>query len=137
MTEYIAGVETVKTLQFEPVLERRFGDYLASYLAAGFTTRQLATSYNVVANALEQLMTIAVLLVGALTFIPALALGSLQARPCQSLNVVPKTTLYGMTCGPSSEAPSRVPKICPEKNRRKPGNCEATATRRVCARVYR
>jgi subfamily B ATP-binding cassette protein HlyB/CyaB len=66
MTEYIAGVETVKTLQFEPVLERRFGDYLASYLAAGFTTRQLANSYNVVANALEQLMTIGVLLVGAL-----------------------------------------------------------------------
>jgi subfamily B ATP-binding cassette protein HlyB/CyaB len=66
MTEYIAGVETVKTLQFEPMLERRFGDYLASYLAAGFTTRQLANSYNVVAYSLEQLMTIAVLLVGAL-----------------------------------------------------------------------
>ncbi|HEY2336243.1 MAG TPA: peptidase domain-containing ABC transporter [Burkholderiales bacterium] len=66
MTEYISGAETVKTLQFEPVLERRFGDYLASYLAAGFTTRQLANSYNVLANALEQLMTIAILLVGAL-----------------------------------------------------------------------
>jgi len=66
MTEYIAAAETVKTLQFEPVLERRFGDYLASYLAAGFTTRQLANTYNVVANALEQLMTILVLLVGAL-----------------------------------------------------------------------
>jgi subfamily B ATP-binding cassette protein HlyB/CyaB len=66
MTEYLSGVETVKTLQFEPVLERRFGDYLASYLAAGFTTRQLANTYNVAANALEQLMTIAVLLVGAL-----------------------------------------------------------------------
>jgi subfamily B ATP-binding cassette protein HlyB/CyaB len=66
MTEYIAGVETVKTLQFEPVLERRFGDYLASYLAAGFTTRQLANAYNVAASALEQLMTIAVLIVGAL-----------------------------------------------------------------------
>jgi subfamily B ATP-binding cassette protein HlyB/CyaB len=66
MTEYLAGMETVKTLQFEPVLERRFGDYLASYLAAGFTTRQLANSYNVVASALEQLMTISVLVVGAL-----------------------------------------------------------------------
>jgi subfamily B ATP-binding cassette protein HlyB/CyaB len=66
MTEYISGVETVKTLQFEPVLERRFGEYLASYLAAGFATRQLANVYNVVANALEQLMTIAVLMVGAL-----------------------------------------------------------------------
>jgi subfamily B ATP-binding cassette protein HlyB/CyaB len=66
MTEYIAGAETVKTLQFEPVLERRFGDYLASYLAAGFTTRQLANTYNVIATSLEQLMTVAILIVGAL-----------------------------------------------------------------------
>jgi len=66
MTEYVAGAETVKTLQFEPVLERRFGDYLAGYLAASFTTRQLANLYNVASSALEQLMTIAILLVGAL-----------------------------------------------------------------------
>jgi len=66
MTEYIAGVETVKTLQFEPVLERRFGDYLAAYLASGFATRQLSNTYNVVASALEQLMTMAILVVGAL-----------------------------------------------------------------------
>src|SRR6185295_8307171 len=66
MTEYVAGAETVKTLQFEPVLERRFGDYLAGYLAAGFATRQLANLYHVASSALEQLMTIAILLVGAL-----------------------------------------------------------------------
>lgn len=66
LTEHLTGMETVKTLQFEPVLERRFGDYLASYLAAGFTTRQLANVYNVVANGLEQLMTMAILVVGAL-----------------------------------------------------------------------
>jgi subfamily B ATP-binding cassette protein HlyB/CyaB len=66
VTEYIAGVETVKSLQFEPVLERRYGDYLAAYLAAGFGTRSLANSYNVVANALEQLMTLAILVAGAL-----------------------------------------------------------------------
>ncbi|HEX6155742.1 MAG TPA: ABC transporter transmembrane domain-containing protein, partial [Burkholderiales bacterium] len=29
VTEYVAAVETVKSLQFEPVLERRYGDYLA------------------------------------------------------------------------------------------------------------
>lgn len=66
VTEYVSGVETVKTLQFEPALERRFGEYLAGYLAAGFATRQLANVYNVAANALEQLMTIAILMVGAL-----------------------------------------------------------------------
>jgi subfamily B ATP-binding cassette protein HlyB/CyaB len=66
VTEYVSGVETVKTLQFEPVLERRYGDYLAAYLAAGLSTRNLANSYNVVANALEQLMTLAILVTGAL-----------------------------------------------------------------------
>ena len=55
LTEYVAGMETVKSLQMEPQLRARYGDYLASYLAAGFNTRQLANTYNVVANALEQL----------------------------------------------------------------------------------
>jgi subfamily B ATP-binding cassette protein HlyB/CyaB len=66
VTEYVAGVETVKSLQFEPVLERRYGEYLSAYLAAGFGTRSLANSYNVIANALEQLMTLAILVAGAL-----------------------------------------------------------------------
>ena len=66
VTEYVAGVETVKSLQFEPVLERRYGDYLSAYLAAGFGTRNLANTYNVAANALEQLMTLAILVAGAL-----------------------------------------------------------------------
>jgi subfamily B ATP-binding cassette protein HlyB/CyaB len=66
VTEYVSGVETVKSLQFEPVLERRYGDYLSAYLAAGFGTRNLANTYNVVANALEQLMTLAILVAGAM-----------------------------------------------------------------------
>jgi subfamily B ATP-binding cassette protein HlyB/CyaB len=66
VTEYVSGVETVKSLQFEPLLERRYGDYLSAYLAASFGTRNLANSYNVVASALEQLMTLAILVAGAL-----------------------------------------------------------------------
>ena len=66
VTEYVSGMSTVKSLQMEPVLEQRYGDYLASYLAAGFSTRQLSNTYNVVANALEQAMTLAILVVGAL-----------------------------------------------------------------------
>lgn len=65
VTEYVSGAETVKSLQFEPVLERRYGDYLSAYLAATFSTRNLANTYNVVANALEQLMTLAILVAGA------------------------------------------------------------------------
>jgi ATP-binding cassette, subfamily B, bacterial HlyB/CyaB len=66
VTEYVAGMATVKSLQTEPLLERRYGDYLASYLAAGFSTRQLANTFNVIANTLEQAMTLSILVVGAL-----------------------------------------------------------------------
>ncbi|MBI4194969.1 MAG: peptidase domain-containing ABC transporter, partial [Betaproteobacteria bacterium] len=65
LTEYVAGMETVKSLQMEPRLNARFGDYLAAYLEAGFRTRQLANSYNVAANTLEQFLTLAILCIGA------------------------------------------------------------------------
>lgn len=65
LTEYVAGMDTVKSLQMEPQLGRRFGDYLATYLQAGFSTRQLANTYNVIAHMLEQLLTLAILCVGA------------------------------------------------------------------------
>jgi ABC-type multidrug transport system fused ATPase/permease subunit len=56
----------VKSLQMEPRLESRYDEMLAQYLAAGFGTRQLSNTYNVIANALEQAMTLAILCVGAL-----------------------------------------------------------------------
>ncbi len=66
VTEYVAGMETVKSLQMEPVLEQKYGEILSQYLAAGFATRQLSNIYNVAANALEQIMTLSILVVGAL-----------------------------------------------------------------------
>ncbi|MDO8262095.1 MAG: peptidase domain-containing ABC transporter [Gallionella sp.] len=66
VTEYIGGMETVKALQLEPQLEKRYGSCLADYVAAGFQTRQLGNTYNTVANALEQMQGLAVLVVGAL-----------------------------------------------------------------------
>jgi subfamily B ATP-binding cassette protein HlyB/CyaB len=65
LTEYVAGIETVKSLQMEPRLESRYDDYLADYLASGFATRQLSNSYNVAVNALEQAMTLGILCAGA------------------------------------------------------------------------
>jgi ATP-binding cassette, subfamily B, bacterial HlyB/CyaB len=66
LTEYVAGMETVKSLQMEPRLESRYDELLASYLSAGFSTRQLSNTYSTIANALEQVMTLAILCVGAL-----------------------------------------------------------------------
>jgi subfamily B ATP-binding cassette protein HlyB/CyaB len=65
LTEYVSGMETVKSLQMEPQLNSRFGEYLAAYLKAGFGTRQLSNSFNVAANMVEQLQTLAILCVGA------------------------------------------------------------------------
>jgi subfamily B ATP-binding cassette protein HlyB/CyaB len=66
LTEYVSGIATVKSLQMEPHLEQKYGGYLADYLAAGFTTRQVSNTYNVVANGIEQAMTLSILVVGAL-----------------------------------------------------------------------
>ena len=65
VTEYLSGMETVKSLQMEPQVVSRYGEYLAGYLEAGFNARQLSNSYNVAANTLEQMMTLTILCLGA------------------------------------------------------------------------
>ena len=65
VTEYVAGMETVKSLQMEAQLARRYGDYLAAHLKAGFETRQAGNTYQVLAQSLEQGMTLAILVLGA------------------------------------------------------------------------
>lgn len=67
LTEYIGGLETVKSLQMEPQLNSRYGGYLASYLRASFSTKQLANGYNTVSNLLEQMMSLLILGIGAHT----------------------------------------------------------------------
>ena len=49
----------------EPQIGRRYGEYLADYLAATFNTKQLANGYNTIANFLEQMMTLVILTLGA------------------------------------------------------------------------
>ena len=67
-TEYISGLETVKSLQMEPRVKARYNDYLAEYLRSGFAVRQVANTYNVLANGLEQTLGLLILVVGA-TFV--------------------------------------------------------------------
>ncbi len=65
LTEYLNGMETIKSLQMEPQLRQRFGGFLATYLQSSFKARSLSNTYNVTANTLEQFQTLAVLCVGA------------------------------------------------------------------------
>ncbi|MGB8598823.1 MAG: peptidase domain-containing ABC transporter [Burkholderiales bacterium] len=66
-TEYVAGLETVKSLQMEPQLNARYSDYLAEYLRSGFSVRQIGNTYNILSNGMEQMMTLTILVVGAYT----------------------------------------------------------------------
>lgn len=81
VTEYLVGLETVKSLQLEPQITAKYKDYLASYLASGFDTKQLANTYNATSNLLEQIMTLAILGVGAYTVMhdPHFSIGMLIA----------------------------------------------------------
>lgn len=65
LTEYVAGMETVKSLQLEPQLCGRYSQYFAQYLQAGFSARQLGNTYNTLANLLEQVMSLLILGIGA------------------------------------------------------------------------
>ncbi len=67
LTEYVAGLETVKSLQLEPQLNSRYSAYLANYLSASFATKQLGNTYNTVANLLEQTLSLLILAIGAYT----------------------------------------------------------------------
>ena len=50
LTEYVSGMETVKSLQMEPQLKQTFGNYLSTYLNASFDSRKLSITYNTAAN---------------------------------------------------------------------------------------
>lgn len=81
VTEYVAGLETVKSLQLEPQIGERYRNYLASYLDSTLRTRQLANTYNTYASGLEQLMTLAILILGAWIVMttPSFTIGMLVA----------------------------------------------------------
>lgn len=81
LTEYVGGMETVKSMQLEPQLANRYQAYLASYLKATFTTRQLANAYNTASSLLEQFMGLLILGVGAYTVMhqPDFTIGMLIA----------------------------------------------------------
>jgi len=65
LAEYLASMITVKTLQMEQHIEKRYNDHLASYLAVGLSSRQASNSHVIVTQALEQSMMLVILIAGA------------------------------------------------------------------------
>jgi hypothetical protein len=140
VTEHVAGHETVKSLQMEPLLNARWGDYLATYLQSGYATRQLGNTYNTVAQALEQLMTVLVLIVGAWIVMhpvpgaTAFTIGMLVAfqmtRSPPAAATTPSATTSATASTPSSTAapPSSAAPWCWALASRRPCcGCRSTA----------
>ena len=65
VTERVAAMETVKSLQLESVLGQRFEALYGAYLRAGLRTRLLSAGIGLGAQTVEQLLTVSVLCVGA------------------------------------------------------------------------
>jgi subfamily B ATP-binding cassette protein HlyB/CyaB len=65
VTEHVAAVETVKSLELEGQLASRYRALLGDYLGASFRTRQTANSYQSLVAGIEQLLSAAILCAGA------------------------------------------------------------------------
>jgi subfamily B ATP-binding cassette protein HlyB/CyaB len=81
ITERLAGMETVKSLQLEGVLGQRFESLYGVYLRTGLRTRLLSAGIGLGAQTVEQLLTVSVLCVGAWMVIEggAMTVGALVA----------------------------------------------------------
>ena len=64
-TEYIAGMETVKSLQMESNVEAQYSQYMGEYMQKGFDAKQVSNTYNTFMNLLDQVSNTAILGIGA------------------------------------------------------------------------
>ena len=65
LVESIGGVETLKSMAVEPLMQKRWEEQLAGYVAAAFKAASLSNSAGQVAQLISKLSTAAVLWVGA------------------------------------------------------------------------
>ena len=66
ITEQLSGIHTSKALQIEPHLQHRYRQHLGHTLHTGAATARLANLHNILSNVLDQLMTLVILVTGAL-----------------------------------------------------------------------
>ncbi|HUH42610.1 MAG TPA: type I secretion system permease/ATPase [Sulfurimonas sp.] len=64
LVEAVTGVQTVKSLALEGSMQRKWEDYLARYVNAGFNLSNLSNILGGVSGALQKLLTISMLYVG-------------------------------------------------------------------------
>ncbi|MFZ2967565.1 MAG: type I secretion system permease/ATPase [Sulfuricurvum sp.] len=64
LVEAVTGVQTVKSLALEGSMQRKWEDYLANYVNAGFALSNLSNILGGVSTALQKLLTISMLYIG-------------------------------------------------------------------------
>jgi len=80
LVETVSGVETVKAMALEPVLQRRWEEQLAAYVAASFRVIGLGTWAQQTAQAINKSVTVLILFLGARAVIEGdLTVGGLVA----------------------------------------------------------
>ena len=80
LVESVSGVETVKAMALEPVLQRRWEEQLAAYVSASFRVIGLATWAQQTAQAINKTVTVVILYLGARAVIDGdLTVGALVA----------------------------------------------------------
>jgi subfamily B ATP-binding cassette protein HlyB/CyaB len=65
LVESVAGVETIKSMALEPVMQRRWEEQLAAYVTASFRVTTLSTAAGQIAAALNKLTAVGILFFGA------------------------------------------------------------------------
>ncbi len=65
LVESVTGIETIKAMAVEPIMQRKWEDQLASYVGASFRTQVLGTVANQLTSLISKATTVLTLLVGA------------------------------------------------------------------------
>jgi subfamily B ATP-binding cassette protein HlyB/CyaB len=65
LVETVSGIETIKSMALEPIVQRRWEDQLAAYVAASFRVVLLNTFGSQAASLINKVMVVAILFVGA------------------------------------------------------------------------
>ena len=99
LVESVTGVETIKAMAVEAILQRKWEDQLASYVGASFRTQVLATIANQLTSLISKATTVLTLLVGArLVINNDLTVGELVAFNMLAGQVVIPPFLTGHIC---------------------------------------
>ncbi len=64
LVEAVTGVQTVKSLSIEGIMQKKWNDYLGRYVKSGFNLAVMSNFAGSLSNLFQKMMTIAILWIG-------------------------------------------------------------------------